>query len=178
MPQSPATILRTVIIGTLALPGPIFIIPLFVLLSDLGLTNNLIVLGVVYAGTTAGFGLYLMHAYYKGIPSDIIEAAQVDGASLAKQFFLIVLPLSKPAIATLASLTFVWSWGDLLLSVVLIQDPGQRTLTVATALLSNQFNTDIPKNAAEVVVAIIPMLIVFLVGQRYLVRGIAAGVGK
>ena len=119
-----------------------------------------------------------MHAYFRSIPTEILEAAQVDGASLMAQFYRIILPLSKPAIATLAALTFVWSWGDLLLSVVLVQDPGQRTLTVSAALLSDQYSTDIPKNAAGVVVAIIPMLLVFLIGQRYLVRGIAAGVGK
>lgn len=173
-----ATLLRVAIIGTLALPAPVFVIPLFVLLSDRGLTDNLAVLGVVYAGTTAGFGLYLMHAYYKSIPAEIMEAAQVDGATLSAQFFRIILPLSKPAIATLAALTFVWSWGDLLLSVVLVQDPGQRTLTVSAALLADQYSTDIPKNAAGVVVAIVPMLLVFMAGQRYLVRGIAAGVSK
>lgn len=173
-----ATLLRVAIIGTLALPAPVFVIPLFVLLSDQGLTDNLVVLGFVYAGTTAGFGLYLMHAYFKSIPAEILEAAQVDGASLLAQFWRVILPLSKPAIATLAALTFVWSWGDLLLAVVLVQDPGQRTLTVSAALLADQYSTDIPKEAAGVVVAIIPMLVVFLIGQRYLVRGIAAGVGK
>ncbi len=115
--------LRVALIGTMAIPPPIFVIPLFVLLADWKATNNLVVLGLVYAAWNAGFGLYLMYTYYRGaIPPEVLEAAEVDGASSMRQFVRLVLPLSRPALATLAALVFVWSWSDLLLSVVLIQD--------------------------------------------------------
>jgi ABC-type glycerol-3-phosphate transport system permease component len=78
----------------------------------------------------------------------------------------------------LSVLTFVWSWSDLLMALVIIQSAAQRTLIPATALLTNRYNTDIPGNAAAVVIALIPMLIVFLLGQRFLQRGILAGIGK
>lgn len=170
--------LRILIIGTMAVPPPVFIIPLFVLLSSWGLTNNLIALGVVYAAWNASFGLYLLHAYFKSIPAELIEAAELDGASPLQMFRHVVLPLAKPALATLAVLAFVWSWSDLLISVVLVQDAGKRTLTTAVTLLADQFSTNIPRNAAGVLLALIPMLVVFLYGQRFLVRGILAGVGK
>lgn len=174
-----AFVLRTAIIATMACPPPVFIIPLFVLLNNWNMTNNLVALGLVYAGWNASFGLYLMDAYYKGgIPPEVLEASQVDGASLIQQFVRIVLPLSTPALATLAALTFVWSWGDLLISVVLVQDPGTRTLMPSVALLADRYNTNIPQNIAGVLLALIPMLLVFLAGQRYLQRGIVAGVTK
>jgi ABC-type glycerol-3-phosphate transport system permease component len=166
------------LIGTMALPPPVFIIPLFVMLSDYGLTDNLLVLGFVYAGWNASFGLYLMLAYFRGLPPELLEAAQVDGAGVLQVLTRVIVPLSKPALATLAVLTFIWSWSDLLLAIVLVQDPARRLLIPATALLSNQYSTNIPENAAGVLIAVVPMLLVFLLGQRALVRGILAGVGK
>jgi ABC-type glycerol-3-phosphate transport system permease component len=135
-------------------------------------------LGVVYAAWNAPFGLYLMYAFFEGLPAEVLEAAQVDGANSVQALTRVLLPLSKPALATLAVLTFIWSWSDLLISVVLVQDPSRRLLTPATALLSDQFSTNVPKNTAAVLIAILPLLAVFLLGQRSLVRGILAGVGK
>jgi ABC-type glycerol-3-phosphate transport system permease component len=174
-----ARVLRVSLIGTMAIPPPIFIIPLFVLLADWRATNDLVVLGLVYAAWNAGFGIYLMYAYYRGaIPAEVLEAAEVDGASSLRQFVRLIVPLSRPALATLAALVFVWSWSDLLISVILIQDAERRTIVPATALLADRYFSDIPSQAAAVLIALIPMLVAFLVGQRYLKRGIMAGVGK
>jgi ABC-type glycerol-3-phosphate transport system permease component len=173
-----ARLLRYGLIGTMALPPPVFIVPLFVLLSDHTLTDNLFVLGLVYAAWNASFGLYLTYAYFRGLPQEVLEAARVDGASQWQLLLRVIMPLSLPVLATLAVLTFIWSWSDLLISIVLVQDPAKRLLTPATALLSDQYSTNVPKNAAGVLIAIVPMLIVFLIGQRALVRGILAGVGK
>lgn len=174
-----ARILRIALIGTMALPPPIFVIPLFVLLADWRVTNNLIVLGFVYAAWNGGFGLYLMYSYYRGaIPPELLEAAEVDGASTLTQYRRLVLPLSRPALATLGALVFVWSWSDLLLALILIQDSTRRTLIPATALLADRYLSDVPSQAAGVLIALVPMLVVFLIGQRYLKRGIMAGIGK
>jgi ABC-type glycerol-3-phosphate transport system permease component len=173
-----ARVLRYALIGTMALPPPVFIVPLFILLSDRGLSSNLTVLGLVYAGWNASFGLYLVYTYMNGLPTDVIEAARIDGASALQLFLRVLLPLSRPVLATLAVLTFVFSWADLLIAVVLVQDPDKRLLTPATALLSDQYSTNIPQQAAGVAIAILPMLAAFVVGQRWLVRGITAGVGK
>lgn len=174
-----ARILRIALIGTMALPPPIFVIPLFVLLADWRLTDNLVVLGFVYAAWNGGFGLYLMYSYYRGaIPPEVLEAAEVDGASVFTQYRRLVLPLSRPALATLGALVFVWSWSDLLLALILIQDSSSRPLIPATALLADRYLSDVPSQAAGVLIALIPMLVVFLIGQRYLKRGIMAGIGK
>jgi ABC-type glycerol-3-phosphate transport system permease component len=173
-----ARVARYCLIGTMALPPPVFIIPLFVLISAHGLANSLVVVGLVYAGWNASFGLYLTYAYFRGLPAEVLEAAEVDGASRLQLLWRVIVPLSKPVLATLAVLTFIWSWSDLLISVVLVQDPGRRLLTPATALLASQYSTNTPRNAAGVLIAILPILVVFLVGQRWLVRGILAGVGK
>lgn len=170
--------LRWALIGTMAIPPPVFIIPLFVQLSDWSVTDNLVMLGFVYAAWNAPFGLFLMYTFFEGLPTEVLEAAQVDGANSFQSLLRVLLPLSRPALATLAVLTFIWSWSDLLISVVLVQDPSRRLLTPATALLSDQFSTNVPKNTSGVLIAILPLLAVFLLGQRSLVRGILAGVGK
>lgn len=173
-----AKILRVLLIGTMAVPPPVFVMPLFVQFTDWGITDNLIALGLVYAGWNASFGLFLLHAYFGSLPRDVLEAAEVDGAGPRVLLTQVLLPLSRPALATLGMLTFVWSWGDLLLSLVLVQDPSLRTLTPSTALLADQFSAKIPEMAAGVFLAILPVLAVFLIGQRFLVRGILAGIGK
>lgn len=92
-----ARLLRGVLVGTMALPPPVFIIPLYVLLNGLSLTDNLLVLGLVYGTTNAAFGLYLMSSYYeRGIPVDVLEASELDGASPLRQFLSVVLPLADP----------------------------------------------------------------------------------
>jgi ABC-type glycerol-3-phosphate transport system permease component len=177
--QRAASALRAVLIGTMVLPAPVFVIPLYVLVSQWSLANNLVVLGFVYAAVNSSFGLYLVYTYYKrGIPREVLEAAEVDGASSTRQFISIVVPLARPILATLAVLTFVWSWGDLLLSVVLIENPALRTVVPATAVFANRYNAQIPVSAAAVVIGLVPMLLVFAMGQRFLKLGILSGIGK
>jgi ABC-type glycerol-3-phosphate transport system permease component len=173
-----ASSLRWALIALMAIPLPVFIIPLFLQLSDRGLTDNLIVMGLVYAGWNSTFGIYLSYSYFKGLPSEVLEAAYMDGASLLQQLRLVIVPLSRPMLATLAVFAFIWSWSDLLASVVIVQEPSKRLLVPATALLSDIHSGNVPRNTAAVVIALVPMLIVFLLGQRALVRGIVSGVGK
>jgi ABC-type glycerol-3-phosphate transport system permease component len=170
--------LRWGLIATTVIPLPVFIIPLFLQLSDRGWTDNLVVMGLIYAGWNSTFGLYLCYSYFKGLPAEVMEAARIDGASLLQQLRHVVVPLSRPMLATLAVFAFIWSWSDLLAAVVIVQEPDKRLLVPQTALLSDVHNGNIPRNTAAVVIALIPMLIVFLFGQRALVRGITSGVGK
>lgn len=173
-----ANLLRWGLIVTMAIPLPVFIIPLFLRLSDWNLTDNLIVMGFVYAGWISSFGLYLVYAYLKGLPAEVLEAAEIDGATLWQQLRHVIVPLSRPVLVTLAVFTFIWGWSDLFASVIIVQDPEKRLLIPATSSLADEHFTNIPRNAAGVVIALIPMLIVFLAGQRALVRGILAGAGK
>lgn len=160
-------------------PFVVYIIPLYVLFSDLRLLNNLVVLGVIYAATNLPFGLYFMYAYYaNSLPTEVLDAARVDGASRFQEFRRIVFPLSRPALATVAALGFVWTWGDLVVSLIMIQDPSRYTATVAAAQLVTKFNPAIQESAAAALLMLLPMLLVFTVAQRAIIRGFLGGVGK
>lgn len=174
-----AKILLIVMIGAQVLPWTLWLIPFFINLSNWHLTNNLVVLGVVYGALNGPFATWLMWSFYRqGIPGEVLEAAEVDGAGVIQQFARVVLPLSIPGLATVAALTFVFMWGELLFAVILMQDTSKLTLTAAAAALVGQFNPAIQATAAAALVAIAPMLIVFAVAQRAIMRGITAGVGK
>lgn len=173
-----AKTLRYAFVIALAVPPPVFIMPLFIFLARLGWTDNLVVLALVYGGWNTSFGIYLVYSFMKEIPSSLVEAAQVDGAGMWRTFRDIMLPICRPVLATLAVLSFIWAWADLLIALVLVQDPSLRLLTPATTLLADQYSTDIPREAAGVLIAVLPMLAVFLLGQKWLVRGVVAGVGR
>ncbi|AZI58435.1 carbohydrate ABC transporter permease [Nakamurella antarctica] len=171
----PAKFVRIATFASQALPAPVWLIPLYVAASDWGVADQLWFLGILYGLVAARFGAYLMYAYYRGLPTEIFEAARVDGASTVKQFTAIVLPLSLPPLATLAALTFVWSWGDFLLALVFTGASGNPTVTVAAASLVGQYSTGQQTQAAALVISMIPMLIVFAFAQRFLVQGALAG---
>lgn len=161
------------------IPQVVWIIPLFLILSTLHLTDNLIVLGVVYGAVSAPGFVWLLWAYFlQGVPDDILQAAEVDGASMFQQYWRIVLPLSLPALASVAALTFIFSWGDLLLAVVLLQDPGKFTVALAAGTLVGRFTAAVQDSAAAALITMAPNLVVFLVAQKAIVRGITGGFGK
>lgn len=160
-------------------PQVIYLLPMFVELSRLHLTNNLVVLGVVYASANAPFSVWMMTAYFKqGSSPEVMEAAAVDGASTWQQFVRVAVPMTRPGIATVISLLFVFMWSDLLTAVILMQDPSRFTATVAAASLATKGNLNAQVTGAASLLIMVPMLIVFLVVQRAIVRGFAAGVGK
>jgi ABC-type glycerol-3-phosphate transport system permease component len=174
-----AKVVMGAVLSLWIVPYVVYIIPLFVMLSDAGLTDNLIVLGIVYGAINVPFGLYLLYAYFRdGIPGEILQAAEVDGATPWQIFHRIVLPLSRPALATLAALAFVWTWGDLIISLILIQSSDRFTLTVAASTLAGRFDSEPQANAAAALIALLPILVVFLVAQRAIRSGLTAGFGK
>ena len=171
--------LLVVLIGAWALPVVTWIVPLFVVLSQLGQTDNLIVLGFAYGALNAPFGLYLFYTFFReGIPGEIIEAGEVDGASTFEQFRHIVLPVSMPAVATVAALGFAWTWGELLLAVSLIQTPEHWTVPIAASSFTSFRSSDLQGQAAAACITLIPVVVLFLAAQRTIVRGMTAGVGK
>jgi ABC-type glycerol-3-phosphate transport system permease component len=121
----------------------------------------------------------LLWAYFlQGLPPDIIEAAEIDGATLAQQYLRIALPLSKPALGAVAALTFVFSWGDLLLAVVLLSDPDKFTVIPATTTLAGRHDSGVQATTAAAVITMIPPLLIFLFAQKAIVRGITEGFSK
>jgi multiple sugar transport system permease protein len=165
-------ILFVLVLGTLMVPGVVTFVPLFVLTSNLGLVNSYP--GLILPFLITPLGVFLMRQFISGLPDDIIEAARIDGASEWRIFLRVIMPLCGPAVATLTILTFLGSWNNFLWPLVVATSEEKYTLPVALALYS------VGQNAAQyglmmagAVVVVIPVLLVFIVLQRYFVQGIA-----
>lgn len=119
-----------------------------------------------------------MTTYFRGLPDELIEAALMDGVSLWHMWWRIGVPLAKPAMFTVAVLQFIQIWNDLLVGLLFLQNTNDRTVTVGLALLSSGRVTSVPLLMAGAVMSVIPPIIVYLVFQKHLVRGITLGIGK
>jgi ABC-type glycerol-3-phosphate transport system permease component len=162
-----------VVIGSLMIPIQVTIVPLFLVMSKLHLTNTL--WSLILPGIFSAFGIFLLRQHFLSLPKELEEAAKIDGAGHARTFFEVMLPLSGPALATLGILTFTYWWNDLLLPLVMINDTESQTLPVGLVLLAGRFSTgSLGTIAAGITLAIIPVLIVFLIAQRYIVQSIAS----
>ena len=160
------------VLGTLMVPGMVTFVPQFVLVSNMGLTNTYA--GLVLPFLAGPFGVFLMRQFLLSIPDDLLEAARVDGAGEFRIFWRIVLPLCRPALATLGILTFIASWNNFLWPLVVATTEDRYTLPVALALYSvGQNRINFGLLLAGAVVVVVPALIVFLVLQRSFLRGIA-----
>jgi len=160
------------VLFTLMIPGVVTFVPLFVLTTNLGLTNTLP--GMFLPFLAAPFGVFLMRQYILGLPDELIHAARVDGAGELRIFFSVIMPLCGPAMATLGILTFLGSWNNFLWPLVVAQTEDKYTLPVALALYSvGQNATKYGLLLAGAVVVVIPVVAVFLALQRYIMQGIA-----
>ena len=160
------------VLGMLMVPAMVTFVPQFVLVSNMGLTNTYA--GLILPFLVGPFGVFLMRQFLQSIPDDLIEAARVDGAGEFRIFWRVVLPLCRPALATLGILTFLASWNNFLWPLVVATTEDKYTLPVALALYSvGQNRTDYGLLLAGAVVVVLPVLIVFLLLQRHFMRGIA-----
>ncbi|MEV6302021.1 carbohydrate ABC transporter permease [Actinoplanes sp. NPDC051861] len=160
------------VMGMLMVPGMVLFVPQFVLVSNLGLANSYA--GLVLPFVAGPFGVFLMRQFLQQVPDDLIEAARVDGAGEWRIFWRVVLPLCKPALATLGILTFLTSWNNFLWPLVVATTDDMYTLPVALALYSiGQNRIYYGLLLAGAVVVVLPVLIVFLALQRHFMRGIA-----
>lgn len=166
------TMLFRIVLGTLMIPGMVTLVPLFVLVANMGLVNTY--WGLILPFLAAPFGVFLMRQFFFAIPDELIDAARIDGASEIRIFLQVVLPLSKPALATLGIITFLGSWNNFLWPLVVATTEDKYTLPVALALYSTgQNQTDYGLLLAGAVVVVLPVLVVFLILQRHIVQGVA-----
>ncbi len=172
-----ATVLLAVLAGMM-IPMQSIIIPEFVNIASLGLVNRLLGAVLVYAALGAPFATYLMTTYFRGIPTELIEASVMDGASYWQIFLRVMVPLAVPAITTVAVLQVIQIWGDLLVGLLFLQQPDVRTITVGLATLQTSRMVNVPALMAGSIVSALPAIIVYLVFQRNLIRGLTMGVGK
>jgi ABC-type glycerol-3-phosphate transport system permease component len=166
------------VVAALMVPLQSIIIPEYVNLGKLGLINTYLGAVLVYVALGTPFATFLMATYYRGISDDLIEAAVMDGLGYERTFLRIALPLSWPAIATVTVLQFIQIWDDLLVGLLFLQNPQQRTITVGLAALSAGRTTSIPVLMAGSFISAVPAIVVYLIFQRYLVRGLTLGMGK
>ena len=160
------------VLATLMIPGMVTLVPLFVLIANMGLVNTFG--GLILPFLAAPFGVFLMRQFFQSIPDELIDAARIDGASEWRIFAQVVVPLAKPALATLAILTFLGSWNNFLWPLVVATTEDKYTLPVALALYSTgQNETDYGLLLAGAFVVLVPVLILFLFLQRYIVQGIS-----
>ncbi len=173
-------ILFAVILATLIIPFQVVLVPNFVLyrslpwpFSDSGnwIGTNLPLW--VWAFFGGAFGTFLLRQFFLAIPNELADAARVDGANPWQIFLRIYVPLARPALATLAIFQFMWSWNDLLSPLIYLRDLPTYTTTVGLAFFQGQFVGKWPEMMAGALVSLLPMVILFLVAQKYFVRGIA-----
>ncbi|HZP82179.1 MAG TPA: carbohydrate ABC transporter permease, partial [Chthonomonadaceae bacterium] len=152
-------------------PGQILLVPVYLILNRLGWLDTPFAL-IVPAGAGA-FGVFLLHQFFLGIPKDLEEAAALDGCSRFGIFRHIVLPLSRPALATLGIFTFVGAWNDFLGPLVFLDSVDKYTLPVGIALFQTSYSAEYGLTLAASVLCTAPVLLVFLLFQRQIIQGIA-----
>jgi multiple sugar transport system permease protein len=164
------------IISTLMIPIHVTFMPLYLINRQLGLLDSLWAL--ILPGTANAFGIFLMRQYIQTLPSELEDAARIDGASELGVFWNVILPLSAPAVAALAIFSFVRSWNDFLWPVIALNKPQNYTLTVGVANMQGEFLTDWGIIFSGAALAALPMVIFFLLFQKYFLEGVRMGALK
>lgn len=159
-------------IATIAMPWQVYMVPQFLMMSGMGLNDKLTAMICLQA--FSAFGVFLMKQFYDGIPDELCEAARIDGLSEYGIWWRIMLPLSKPSLATLTIFTFVNTWNDFLGPLLYLHTESKKTLQLGLRMFIGQYSAEYGLIMAASVVALIPVLIVFLALQKYFVQGIAS----
>ena len=162
-----------IVIATMILPRQLLIIPNFLVANQLHLTNKLI--GVVLTSVAPSFGIFLCRQFMSTIPGDFIDAADIDGCGEIWKFLFIIVPLAAPAFGALAIFTFLGTWNDFVWQLIMIQDKLKQTVPIGVAMFAQAMVTNLGYRMAGAFIATIPILVVFLLLQRFFVRGITIG---
>nr|WP_227522129.1 carbohydrate ABC transporter permease [Bacillus solitudinis] len=157
-------------LATLMVPTQVTMTPQFILMKYLGWLDTY--QGLIIPGIFNAFGTFLLRQFFLGIPKELEEAAFIDGASHFRIFWQIILPLAKPALATLAIFSFMQSWNNFLWPLIVVSDPDMMTLPLGLSLLQGRWETDWNLMMAGVVISVIPVLVVYLFAQRHFIQGI------
>lgn len=172
LPWAGKRIVMGVVLATLMVPAGITIIPNFILMSNLGLVNTYP--GLILPFLAGPFGVFLMRQFMLGIPDELLEAARMDGANEFRVFWSVVMPIATPILATLGILTFLGNWNSFIYPLVMAQEPQMYTLPVALATFATgQYQADHGMLMAGSVILVVPVLIVFVLFQRWITEGIA-----
>jgi multiple sugar transport system permease protein len=160
-----------VVIATLFIPGFVFLIPNYLIVDRLGWLDSLWAL--IVPGAAGAFGVFFLRQFFVSLPGELEEAALIDGANRWQIFTMVALPLARPALATLAVLSFLANWNDFLWPLYVMFTPERLTLPPGLATLQGAYTTNYPVLMAGGVLASVPVLLLFVVAQRYIVEGVA-----
>lgn len=171
MPFRGRGIILACILSILMVPSQAFLLPQYQIVQNLGWLNS--VQGIVAPGLFSAFGTFLMRQFFLAVPNELEEAARLDGCNPFQIFWKVMMPLMQPALAALGIITILWSWNDLLWPLVVATDQNHMPLSVGLASLQGNHTTNIPLVMAASLLAMAPILVMFLVMQRRVIDGIA-----
>ncbi len=171
-------VLFFIMIASMTVPFQVIMIPLVTIYGNLGLLDSQQTLLFMYLGFGVPFATFTFHGFIKGVPLALEEAAAIDGCSRIRTFFRIVLPLLKPVVSTVVVLDVLWIWNDYLLPSLVLQSPELRTLPLSTYNFFSSYTVDFSPLMAGLVMSLIPVLILYLFLQKYIIEGISDGALK
>jgi raffinose/stachyose/melibiose transport system permease protein len=171
------TIMFTVFLG-LTIPIYITIVPVFIMLRSMGLTNNLLGLVGPYLAFGIPFMVLVLQSFFRQLPDELIEAAKMDGAGEWRIFWTLILPLSLPALITVAILDAVATWNEFLFALIVLNSDSSKTIPVGLLNFQGQFANNNTGLAAGILIAVVPILLAYIVLQRWIVGGLTAGATK
>ena len=171
-----AKFIFAIFVCAMALPKQVVMVPLVRIMAAIGLYNTS--WAVIFPTVGWPFGVFLMKQFSEGIPTEMLEAARIDGASEARTFVKIVLPMVKPGIGALAIFTFINSWNDYFMQLIMLSSTSNLTISLGIAKLQAENSTDFGLIMAGAALAAVPIIIIFLIFQKYFTKGIAMGAVK
>jgi arabinogalactan oligomer/maltooligosaccharide transport system permease protein len=165
----------SLILVTQMFPVAMTLLPLYLMIINLNMTSSYIALAVIYVSTSIPFNIWMMKGFYDTIPKSLEESAYVDGASVFRSFYQIILPLAKPAVALTALFSFMGAWSEYLVASVIINEAGKLTLPVGLVSMQGQFATAWGIYSAGALITALPVMILFICLSKYLVGGLTVG---
>lgn len=165
-------------IALMVIPPAVLILPLFVLMVNISLINTLTSVIIIYSGLLIPFSIYLLVSFFRSLPPELFDAAAIDGCTNLDTFWRITLPLSTPALVTLMVVNALFVWNELLIALVFLQSETAKTLMPGLTTFKGHFTLNEPLIMAGTLIATIPMILLYLFGQRLFVEGLVAGAVK
>ena len=165
-------------VALMVVPPVTLLVPMFVFMVDRGWVNHLQSVIIFYTGLLVPFAVFFLTNFFRTVPQELIEAASVEGAGPFTVLRRVVMPLSGAAAFTLVVVQAIWVWNELLIALVFLQDESARTLMSGLAQFQGRYSTNQPLVLAGALVSIAPVVLLYLSGQRFFVRGLTAGIGK
>lgn len=173
-----SSIITTIILSTMMIPNEATIVLLFVLMVRLGLMNTRGGLIIVYVGWSLALSTYIFKNFFISLPRELAEAAKIDGCNEFQVFIKVMVPISKPAIATVIIFNFISLWGEFLWALLTISDKNLKTIPLGLFTFQNQYSTQWGPLSASISIIIIPLILVFIYFQKYFIEGLTSGAIK